>query len=145
MALGSQQSTGALETMSELTGLTHDVFVERVLPNVRRESPTSSLFREAGPGEYRLEGQNMVFAADYDYANGAMATSGYIPDHVGLDPVQGKVTPIRRYRRIAADNLVEKRASGPGAFQNFADRLFDILWSSWKSMEIRTASAPPVP
>ena len=135
MALGSQINT--VEAMTDLTGLTHDIFVGDVLPNVKRESPTAMLFRDAGPKEYHLEGQKMVFAADYQFATGGMATSGMIPDHIGLDPVQGYITPIRRYRRIAADSLVEKRASGPGAFADFGQRLFDILWDSWKSMEIR--------
>jgi hypothetical protein len=139
MAYGSQHAT--VEAMTALTGLTHDIFVGRVLPNVRRESPTATLFQQAaqgnGPGEYRLEGQHMVFAADYRFATGGMATLGSLPDHVGLDPIQGRITPIRRYRRIAADSLVEKQASGPGAFQDFGTRLFDILWDSWKSMEIR--------
>src|SRR3990167_6713563 len=132
MALGSQATKA--ELISELTGLTHDVFVGRVLPNVKRESPTAMLFQDAGPGEDSLEGQNMVFATDLEFATGAMATDGKLPDHVGLDAVQGKVTPIRRYRRIAIDNLVELRASGPGTYQDLADRIFDILWDSWKSM-----------
>jgi len=140
MALGSQATKA--ELISELTGLTHDVFVGQVLPNVKRESPTAMLFQDAGPGEYSLEGQNMVFATDLEFATGAMATDGNLPDHVGLDAVQGKITPIRRYRRIAIDNLVELRASGPGTFQDLADRIFDILWDSWKSMEIRHSIGP---
>jgi hypothetical protein len=135
MALGSQQTN--LEAMTDLTGLTHDIFVGKVLPNVRVESPASQLFRNAGPKEYRLEGQHMVFAADFRHPTGGMATSGMIPDHQGLDPVQGRITPIRRYRRIAADSLIEKQASGPGAFADFGTRLYDILWDSWKYMEIR--------
>lgn len=135
MAFATQQ--GKIEAMTALTGLTHDIFVGSVIPNVRRESKTAMLFQDAGPGDYRLEGQNMVFATDLLYATGAMATDGNLPDHVGLDAVQGKVTPIRRFRRIALDNFVEKRASGPGAFDNLSDRIFDILWDSWKSMEIR--------
>lgn len=138
MALGSQATR--TEAMSALTGLTHDIFVGKVARNVIRESKVGQLFSEALPGgDYRLEGQNMVFATDLRYATGAMATSGKVPDHVGLDAVQGKITPVRRYRRIALDNLVEKRASGPGAFDNLSDRIFDILWDSWKSMEIRHA------
>jgi hypothetical protein len=136
MALGSQATKA--EAMDALTGLTHDIFVGRVVNNVRRESKVGMLFTDALPsGDYRLEGQNMVFATDLRFATGAMATDGKIPDHVGLDAVQGKITPVRRYRRIALDNLVEKRASGPGAFDNLSDRIFDILWDSWKSMEIR--------
>lgn len=137
MALGSQAT--AAELMSELTGLTHDIFVGQVQKNVRRESPTAMVFQEAGAGDYRLEGQSMKFAADYRWVAGAMATSGNLPDHVGMDAVQGQVTPIRRYRRIALDNLVELRASGPGAFEDLGTRIVDLLWESWKNMEIRHA------
>lgn len=127
-----------LDTMaSDLTGLTHDIFVGRVVNNVRRESPTSMLFQNATPGEYRLEGQKMNFAVDLGFKTGALATDGKLPDHTGMDAVQGYVTPIRRYARLALDNLVEKQASGPGAFDNLSDRIFDLLWDSWKSMEIR--------
>ena len=76
---GSQAGNAAL--MSELTGLTHDIFVGRVVNNVRRESKVSMLFQDAEPGEYRLEGQNMVFAVDLRYKTGSMATDGNIPDH----------------------------------------------------------------
>lgn len=135
MAIGSQQST--VELMSALTGLTHDIFVGRVVNNVRRESPTATLFQDAEPGEYRLEGQNMVFAVDLRFKTGAMATDGKIPDYIGLDAQQGKITPVRRYARIALDNLVEMRASGPGSFDDLNDRIFDWLWESWKYMEVR--------
>lgn len=135
MALGSQSTN--VEAMSALTGLTHDIFVGRVVNNVRRESPVSMLFTDASPGEYRLEGQNMVFAVDLRYKTGGLATDGKIPDHIGLDAVQGKITPVRRYARLALDNLVEKRASGPGAFDDLSDRIFDRLWDAWASMEIR--------
>ena len=135
MALGSQQAN--VELMTALTGLTHDIFIGRVVNNVRRESPTAMLFQDAQPGEYRLEGQNMTFACDLRYKTGALATDGKIPDHVPLDAVQGQVTPVRRYQRIALDNLVEKLASGPGAFDDLSDRIFDLLWDAWASMEIR--------
>ncbi|MCR4341840.1 MAG: hypothetical protein NUW01_18345, partial [Gemmatimonadaceae bacterium] len=125
--------------MSELTGLTHDIFVGRVVNNVRRESKVAMLFQDAEPGEYRLEGQNMVFAVDLRYKTGALATDGNIPDHVPLDAIQGKLTPVRRYARIALDNLVERRASGPAAFDDLSDRIFDKLWDAWASMEIRHA------
>lgn len=134
---GSQQST--LEFMENLTGLTHDIFVGQVSKNVIRECPTAALFEEAQPGDYRLEGQNMVFAADLRFKTGALATGGQVPDHVGLDAVQGKINPTRRYERIAIDNLTELQASGPGAFEDLADRIFDHLWDAWKSMEARHA------
>lgn len=135
MAFGSQATK--VEAMSTLTGLTHDIFVGRVVNNVRRESKTAMLFQDAQPGEYRLEGQHMVFAADLRFKTGALATSGQIPDYVPMDAIQGRITPIRRYQRIAVDNLIEKQASGPGAFDDLTDRIFDLLWNAWSSMEIR--------
>jgi len=136
MALGSQATH--VDTMATLTGLTHDIFVGKVVNNVRRESKVAMLFTDALPqGEYRLEGQNMVFSAKLRFATGGMGTDGKLPDHVPLDPTQGKLTPVRRYRRIAMDNMVGKRATGPGAFEDITDWIFDQLWDSWASMEIR--------
>jgi hypothetical protein len=140
MALGSQASN--VDAMTALTGLTHDIFVGEVVNNVRRESPCAMLFQDASPGEYRLEGQNMVFAVDLRFKTGAVASDGNLPDHVGMDAVQGQITPVRRYQRLAIDNLVELRASGPGAFNDLSDRLFDLLWDAWKSMEIRHSIGP---
>jgi hypothetical protein len=124
---------------NDLAGLTHDIFVGRVVNNVKRESPTAMLFQNAGTGDYHLEGQAMKFATDLRFKTGAMATSGKIPDHIGMDAIKGTLTPIRRYARIALDNFVEKRASGPGSFDDLSGRIFDQLWDSWKSMEIRHA------
>lgn len=130
------------DAVGDLTGLMRDVFVGRVSPNVRRASAVSMMFQDAGPGDYRLEGNAMKFAADFRFKTGALATDGKLPDHVGMDPVQGSLTPVRRYQRIALDNFVEKRASGPGAFQDLSDRLFDLLWDAWESMEIRHSIGP---
>lgn len=140
MALGSQAST--VELMAALTGLTHSIFVGRVVNNVKRSSPTSMLFQDAQPGEYRLEGQNMVFNVDLRFKTGMIATSGKLPNYQGLDSVQGYITPIRRYARLAIDNLVEKQASGPGAFENLSDRIFDKLWDAWECGEMRHAIGP---
>lgn len=140
MAYGSQQSN--VQAVSDISELTHDIFIGTVVDNVRRESPVSMMFQNAGPGEYYLSGSTMHFATDLDYANGAVATAGQIPDHVGIDAVEGDITPIRRYRRIAVDNLVEKRATGPGSYEDFAERIFRQLWDSWKSMEIRHSVGP---
>lgn len=137
MAIGSQQAH--VELMANLTGLAHDIFVGRVQNLVRRNSATAMQFQDAGPGEYRLEGQNMVFAVDLRFKTGSLATDGKIPDFVGMDAQQGKTTPIRRYSRIALDNLAEMRASGPGAFEDLGDRVFNHLWNSWECQDIRHA------
>lgn len=137
---GSQVST--VESVSDVSGLVHQTFQGRVLPNVRCESPSAMLFQDAGDGDYELVGSAMVFAADYEHAAGGAATSGYIPDHVGRDPVQGQLTPVRRLHRIAKDNLTAMRASGSGTFRDFGARLFDNLWAAWKRMEIRHSIGP---
>jgi len=141
VALGSQVANASL--ISEITGLTHDIFVGQVKNNVRRESPTASLFTDALPsGDYRLEGQNMVFAVYLDHKTGTVFTNGNLPDHTAMDAVQGKITPVRRFARLASDNFVEKRASGPGAFEDLGSQIFDLLWDSWKSSDIRAAIGP---
>ncbi len=140
MALGSQ--AGKVEAMAALANLAHDIFVNDVVNNVRRSSPVSMLFQEAGPGDYRLEGESMKAAADFRYKTGAMASDGKIPDHVGLDAVEMTLTPIRRYARVAVDNFVEARVAGPGAYENLSDRIFNKLWDSWECMEIRHAIGP---
>ncbi|MGE0451082.1 MAG: hypothetical protein AB7Q29_16030 [Vicinamibacterales bacterium] len=131
----SQQAN--VDAMATLTGLTHDVFKGSVENNVRRRSPASMLYQEAEQGEYSLEGQNMVFFADFHFSTGAMATSGWVPDYQGMDAVQGKISPTRRYARVALDNLIELQASGEGSAEDITDRIFDQLWDKWESMEIR--------
>lgn len=135
--MGYSSQVSVLEAMSDLTGLTHDIFVGRVLPNVRAESPTEMAFQEAGPGDYRFSGQNMTFATDLRFKASGLATSGQVPDYVPIDSVQGYISPIRRYDRVAIDNYVELMASGEGSFEDIGDRIFDKLWESWKNMNIR--------
>ena len=141
MTLGSQVANASL--ISEITGLTHDIFVGDVKNNVRRESPTATMFADALPsGDYRLEGQYMVFAVYLDHKTGTVFTNGNLPDHTAMDAVQGKISPVRRFARLAIDNFVEKRASGPGAFEDLGSQIFDLLWDSWKSSDIRAAIGP---
>lgn len=139
MALGSQVGSSAIDSLTDMANLVHDVFIDGVLPEVRLESKLAMIFQDAGRGDYSLEGDAMKFAADFNFPTGGMATSGYLPDHVGLDPAEGSLTPGRRYRRIAKDNFVVARGSGPGAYEDMGKRLFNILWDSWKFMEIRHA------
>lgn len=131
----SQQAN--LATMATLSNLTHDIFVGDVADNVRRLSPTSRLFQDMPAGDYRLEGASMKGAIDLEEATGAMATDGHLPDNVDQDVVEFEVTPVRRYKRIALDNLIEKQASGPGAYEAIGDRIFTRLWKAWEAMERR--------
>ena len=133
----SQQSR--VELLSDLTGLTHDIFVGKVKNVVKRSSITAQMIQDADPGEYRFSGQKMKFATDLRFKTGGMASSGWVPDYIALDAVQGELTPVRRYARFAIDNLIELLASGEGSFQDIGERIFDQLWDSWESQEIRHA------
>lgn len=61
-----QQPT-LVDTLANLEGLTHDIFVGRVTANVRRESPTAMLFQDLKTGDFRLEGRSMVFSTNLRY------------------------------------------------------------------------------
>jgi hypothetical protein len=137
MAQGSQVTK--VDAVSDLSALMHNIFVGDVVENVRFESVTGSLFMDAQPGQYRLEGTNLVGAARLSFSGGAMATGGDLPDHQYVQPVNWQTTPVRRYRRIALDNHVVRRATGPGAFKDISADVFDQLWDSWGRMEGRQA------
>jgi hypothetical protein len=135
MALGSQYNK--VETTSTVDDLVHDIFTNDVVDNARCESPAASVFQDAGPGDYELIGESMKFATDLHWVTGAVASSGNLPDAQSRDAVEGSLTPVRRYRRIAIDNHYEKRIRKPGSYMNLSDRIFMDLWFSWKLMEIR--------
>ena len=137
MAIGSQVSN--VQSISDLSGLVHQVFRGKVLPSVSWESVTATMFQRAGEGDYTFVGSELVGAADLQRPSGAMGSGGKLPDATDFDAVQWKTTPKRRYRRFAVDNFTEARASGEGAFENFAQRVFDQLWGAWRLMEIRHA------
>lgn len=138
MALGSQQ--GRTVGVSSLTGLLHEVYAGQVKPAVRANSVTAQLFQEAGAGDYRIDGEKLVGSTDLTYAGGAMHTTGKLPDHQEIDAVEWNITPTRAYRRGAIDNFTEKRGgAGPGSFGDYATRLFDQVYDSFKRLKIRSA------
>ena len=138
MALGSQVS--GLEAITDLTGLVHEIYAGEVKPNVSAWSPTSQLFQQAGSGDYRIDGEKLVFSADLTYAGGAQGTDGNLPDHQYVDAVEGQTTPARLYVRRAIDNFIEKRAQkGPGAFGDLLGRMFDQMWDAFGRAQIRHA------
>lgn len=138
MAVGSQAAE--LQSITDLSGLAHEIFTNEIKWQVISESVTAQLFNRATKrADYDVRGEKLVGAAQLRYSNGAMATGGKLPDHIFQDAVNWEVTPIRRYRRIARDPFVSARAEGPGAFSDFVDELFNQLWDSWGRMEIRHA------
>lgn len=138
MALGSQASN--VDALSGISGLVHSVFRGDVLPGVRFESPTASIYMNAQEGDYTYNGKDLNFATDLLRPTGAVATNGYLPDSQHQDPANGLTTPIRRYVRRAVDNRVEAGAvKGEGSFGDLGQRMFDQMWGAFRLMEIRHA------
>jgi len=135
MAYGSQQ--GNVQLLSDIPEQVHDVFIGEVVDAVPRESPTADLFEDMGPGEYFFSGATMHGAVDLQTKIAGVATSGQIPDFQGMDTVEWDATPIRRYSRIAKDQFVSERATGPGSYEDNEVRLFRLLWNSWYNMTMR--------
>lgn len=137
MSLGSQ--SGKVQAVGSLTGIAHEVFAQGVKWHVLANSPTAQLFKKAQRNnEYKLQGEALVGAAQLSFAGGAGAFgSGYLPDHQYRDAKQWQTTPVRRYKRIALDNFTAARVSGPGAFKDFTEQVFDQTWDDWGRMTIR--------
>jgi len=132
---GSQQSQ--VQGLADISEQVHDIFLGEVVDAVPRSSPTADLFEDLGAGEYHFSGDTMHGAVDLQFKTAGMSTEGQIPDFQGMDTVEYDVTPIRRYSRIAKDNFVSARATGPGSYEDQDVRLYRLLWSSWKNMTIR--------
>ena len=138
MALGSQSTN--LEAITDIGGLVHEIYAGEVKPNVSSWSPTSQVFQDAGPGDYRIDGQKLVWAVELTYAGGAMGTGGKLPNHQYIDSVEAEATPARLYVRRAIDNFIEARAQrGPGSFGDLLGRMFDQMWDAFGRMQIRHA------
>lgn len=138
MALGSQQSN--VDALADITGLVHEIFVGRVLPAVRWESPTAQMYMNAMEGDYRYDGESLNGATDLLRPTGALGTTGFLPDSDHADAGNWQTTPVRRYVRRAEDNFVASRAvSGPGSYADLSARLFDQMWGAFRLMEIRHA------
>ncbi len=135
MAYGSQQSQ--VQALTDISEQVHDIFLGEVVDAVPRNSPTADLFEDLSPGEYYFSGDTMHGAVDLQFKVAGIATSGQIPDFQGMDTVEYDVTPIRRYSRIAKDNFVSARATGPGSYEDQEVRLFRLLWNSWNNMTMR--------
>lgn len=140
MALGSQQANLGSISGGSYTGVIHEMYAEGVRPAVKATSIFAQLMTDAGPGQYRIEGESLKGSVDLKFASGAMHTTGVLPDHMEQDAVEWEITPTRAYRRGAIDNLVQKRGvKGPGSHEDILGRLFDQMFDSFKRLEIRSA------
>lgn len=140
--MASRSQVGNLESVADgdLSGLVHEVYAGEVKPNVQAQSPTAQMFSQAGRGQYRLDGEKLVGSAQLTYSMGAMGTDGNLPDSQYTDSKEWEVTPARIYVRRAIDNFVEARGrKGPGAFDDFLERLYDQMWDAFGRTMIRHA------
>jgi len=131
----SQQAN--LDTISTVGNLVHTNFMGRVQPHLEFMGPTLALFKRAGPGEFVLTGENLKFAGDVTYSGGALATTGWLPDHEYVDPVQFTTTPVRIYVRRAVDSFIAARATGEGSFEDFVGRVMEQLWDAFERTQNR--------
>jgi hypothetical protein len=121
-----------------LGNLVHENFISGVQPFLEHMGPTLSLFNLAGPGEFDLTGEKVVYAADVTYSGGALGTSGWLPDSEYVDPENLETTPVRTYVRRAVDNFIVARAQGTdGAFEDFLGRVMEQLWDAFERMQNR--------
>jgi hypothetical protein len=138
--MGYDSQQGNLAGATELNGvLLHEIFTDRVKPNVWASSASRTLFQNAGAGDYVLTGEKLVGASELVYAGGALATDGQLPDHMQIEPVRWETTAKRLYVRRAIDRFWRARGSGAGSFENLEDRIFDQMWDTFERMEIRHA------
>jgi len=127
-----------LEDIAGISELVHENFINGVYPWLEFMGPVLSLFQLAGPGEFNLLGEKIIFAGDVTYAGGAMATSGFLPDSEYIDPVNFETTPTRMYVRRAVDNFIVARAAGPdGTFEDFLGRLMEQMWDAFERTQNR--------
>lgn len=135
---GSSQVAN-MDNLSTLGSLLHENFVSGVLPLLDLQSPTLSIFEAAGPGEFSMVGEKLVFAVDHSYTGGAMGTSGgELPDHEYVDPITLETTPVRLYVRRAVDNFwVARGGSTEGAFEDFLGRVMEQMWDDFERAQAR--------
>lgn len=140
MSLGSQQANVGSISGGDYTGVLHEIYAGDVKPAVRATSPSLQVWKDAGPGDYRIDGEKLVGSTDLDTVNGAVHTTGFLPDHIEADAVEWAITPAQAYRRGAIANAVRARGGkGPGSFGDVLSRLFDQVFESFKRLEIRSA------
>ena len=132
----SQQAV--FDNATTLAGLIHENFVSGVQPLLDVQDAALALFEQAGPGEFSMVGEKLVFAVDPRRQHSAMATpGGQLPDHVGNDALPLEFTPTRMYVRRAVDNFWGARATGDGAFQDFLSRVMTQMWDDFRHAQIR--------
>ena len=133
----ASSQTANLNTVAGLSGLFHDVYINKVKPHLDHLSPMAGLFRSIGSKGYMLIGKQIVFAAQLRAAGGAMATSGNLPDHQYQDKVQLNTTPTRAYVRRAVDEFVVARGVTPGVFEDFMADVQQQAVEAFERMQTR--------
>lgn len=127
-----------LDNATSLANLIHENYISGVLPFLDIQDAALALFEQAGPGEFSMVGEKLVFSADYTRRHSAMGTpNGELPDHAYADPLRLEFTPTRIYVRRAIDNFWQARATGEGAFEDLLSRIMSQMWDDFAHAQIR--------
>lgn len=139
MALDSQSTLVQSGTGTSFApNVAKNIFAEGIKWHVRAESPTAQVFKRAQYREdYSLAGQYLEGAARLSYRRTGMGTDRKLPPHLEKDIQRWKTTPVRRYVRIARDPLAWARGSGQGAFKDYGEDVFDLMWEDVARMEVQ--------
>ncbi len=126
-----------VQSVSDIGALVYENFKGKVKPWLDVIDAMAALFGQLGPGEYSLQGEKLVFAADDKYAGMAMATNGYLPGSQHATNITLETTPARMYVRRIVDNFTVARASGEATFENFMTRIMRQMWEAFERATIR--------
>lgn len=105
-------------TVAQVGTVIHENYVNKVWPLVEMVDPFVAMFTEADGG-FDLVGEKLVGAYQHDFSGGFIGTGGYIPDSEKAGRVRWETTPTRLYIRRAVDRFMAKRATKPGAFEDY--------------------------
>jgi hypothetical protein len=132
----SQQAN--LGTRTSVGVLLQENFAKGVVPWFGLMDPVAALFKRRANGDrYKVSGKKLVITVEANYAGGAMATGGQLPDHQEVAPITVETTPARRYVRSAIDNFMQALTEGPGAAENYLKRLTRQHLERFQVMERR--------
>lgn len=128
-----------VQAKGDISSLLQDNYKGKVKPWVKFMSPITAMMQDVGPGEYTLDGKKLIFAADTDFAQGALGTPGWLPASTYFDPINLETTAARIYVRRAVDNFIAAIGNGPNAFEGFLGRLMRQAWEALERAQCRHA------
>lgn len=125
--------TTSLQGAAQLNGgLLYENYIKGVQQFIEYMDPVAALFESAGPGEFTMTGEKLVYAGRLAQASGAVATNGWLPDPQWKGVVRFEATPARVYARVALDHYWKGRGSGDGSFEDYGASVLDQGWEAFE-------------